>query len=336
MANPGVADVTYPGLWAYLTDFISNVLGRIPVRAFFFISGFFFFYKANFTTTAYKNKLQNRVKTLLVPYLSWNLLILGLYFAAQSLPGISGLFSGANKLIADYNFKDFFSVFWNVIEGDKPLVYSLWFMRDLMVVALATPVVYFFVKYTRIFGIIILGALWFFKIWPGIVGFSSVSFFFFSAGAYFSINKLNPVTTFQKAFVPSMIIYPVLAVAELSTRGCGFNGYIHNAAILAGIVFAFNLTSHFVQNGKFGINAFLTSATFFLYAFHEPFTTFLRKFILKFIPVTSFSITLLYFLLPVMVILIALVLYYLLGRYLPGFVAVITGDRIIPSQKPNK
>ena len=47
----------------------------VAVPVFFIISGYFFFYQTKaFGKEAYSKKLRKRIKTLLIPYLLWNLL----------------------------------------------------------------------------------------------------------------------------------------------------------------------------------------------------------------------------------------------------------------------
>jgi surface polysaccharide O-acyltransferase-like enzyme len=57
-------------------ELFSEILGRVAVPLFFFFSGFLFFLNVNtFNIKNIKNKLESRVKTLLVPYLFWTMLI---------------------------------------------------------------------------------------------------------------------------------------------------------------------------------------------------------------------------------------------------------------------
>ena len=51
------------------------LLGETGVPAFFFVSGFLFFYSHK----SYSDKLKSRVKSLLIPYVFWNAIILFAY-----------------------------------------------------------------------------------------------------------------------------------------------------------------------------------------------------------------------------------------------------------------
>lgn len=54
--------------------FIDGFLRGQSVPIYFFISGFVFFLGVGFTKEKYLQKLKNRVKTLLIPYLIWNII----------------------------------------------------------------------------------------------------------------------------------------------------------------------------------------------------------------------------------------------------------------------
>ena len=58
-----------------ITRIISvNVISRVAVPLFFILSGYYFFNKTDFTTYTYLRKLQRRIKTIVIPYLLWNLI----------------------------------------------------------------------------------------------------------------------------------------------------------------------------------------------------------------------------------------------------------------------
>lgn len=60
----------------FTRNLISHSLAPAAVPAFFLISGYLFFAGFDFTTSAYIGKLRSRVRTLLVPLLFWNVLML--------------------------------------------------------------------------------------------------------------------------------------------------------------------------------------------------------------------------------------------------------------------
>lgn len=143
-----LSDVTNDNLTVYegTRYFISNIVARIAVPAFFFISGFLFFRKTDyFNINAYVQKLKKRGKSLLIPYLFWNLVVILLSWGTQTF--LKDLLSGKNLLITDYTWLNWLQAFWNGNAGkNMPINYPLWFIRDLMVVVLFSPIVYWGIK----------------------------------------------------------------------------------------------------------------------------------------------------------------------------------------------
>jgi surface polysaccharide O-acyltransferase-like enzyme len=311
------------------SELFSQILGRVAVPLFFFISGFLFFRNIDgFTKQDYLKKLKSRGKTLLIPYLFWNITVLLIFYVAQSVPTLDMWFN--NKV--EYNFRYILETLWGFDNDNTPVAYQFWFIRDLMVAVALTPVIYFYIKRTRGYGVLLLGVLWFFNWWFGFVGgygLSIVAVFFFTAGAWFGSNKRNLIDDMSKVKYWSFTLYPLLVIADLLTKKYTGNIYIHNAGIIAGIAFWFNLVASLLRTGKVGVNRFLAASSFFVFAIHEPLLlSKIRKVLYVIInPQSDLLITALYFLIVLVVVLIALGLYYLLKRFVPKFTAMITGGR---------
>jgi len=69
-------------LYIYVSEFLSHSLPRIAVPMFFFISGYYAFYKKDWSQrSVWTVELKKRVKTLLIPYLLWNSIYLVILLA---------------------------------------------------------------------------------------------------------------------------------------------------------------------------------------------------------------------------------------------------------------
>ena len=79
----------FPTWLVCMFNLFSEVLPRIAVPLFFIISGYLFF-RSGFMIRTYTDKLRRRVRTLLVPYILWNLLYL-IRTAFRDIPAFSGL-----------------------------------------------------------------------------------------------------------------------------------------------------------------------------------------------------------------------------------------------------
>jgi surface polysaccharide O-acyltransferase-like enzyme len=322
---------SYMPLHHFFENLFSQTLGRVAVPLFFFISGFLFFLNVNFNRQCYLKKLTGRLKTLLIPYLFWNIFSMCIFYLAYRLPFLSTWFSESHEISIGYIIKNLWAC-PSETSMTYPYAYQFWFIRDLMVVVLLTLVLYLYTKTFKFFGIILFGVLWFFHWWfpfIGTHGLNIAALFFFSAGAWFSINQKNIIVELRKVQQFSFILYPLLVVIDLLTKKYDFNLFVHNIGILVGIVFWFNLAALLLRTGKMKTNGFLAAASFFVFAVHDPIL--LSKFrkivfvVLK--PSSDIEITLLYFVNVIIVTGIALLLYYLLRKFLPRFTKIITGGR---------
>jgi surface polysaccharide O-acyltransferase-like enzyme len=308
---------TFHPMFYYCSNLFSQILGHISVPLFFFISGFLFFWNVKkIDRKTYCNKLRIRTKTLLIPYLFWNLLAIGIFAAIALSPTL--------KSLVNRDMEYSLQAFCLYLFGAE-IAFQFWFIRDLIVVVILSPLIYALVKYTKIYGVIILCILWLFSNWYNDIACLA----FFSFGAYFGINKRNPLNDFGRTFNLSFIIYPVMALTDLLTKDYSFNFLIHKIGIIIGIIFCFNLVTHLFKKNKIKPIPFLSDASFFIFAIHQPFIlTGLKRFIYVFFkPESDVALTSLYFLIVIVVVMFGLVSYYVLKRFLPRFTAIITGGR---------
>jgi len=312
----------------------SKVIFEVCVPLFFFISGFLFFYKtAGFSTEIYLQKLKNRVRSLLVPYIFWNLLVIIFLLLAQTF--LSGsLVSGRNKLILDYSLMDWLWSFWDTsmvnARSNKslPINSPFWFIRDLMVVVLFSPIIYWLIKKLGTYAVIILGLLWVCNPFFYLPGLSTVSFFFFTAGAYFSINAKNFVVSMRPMLGIVVPLYVLLVVAQLSFLGQSWWVDLYCAGIIVGLVTIVSVSAHFIDQERWATNVFLANSSFFIFAYHRLPLVFVIKFLFKVLrPQSEALLLFLYFACPIIVIVLGLLIYSLLKQFWLRFTAIISGGR---------
>lgn len=324
-------DIDFP-IYTTVSYLFSQIISRIAVPLFFFFSGFLFFYRTSFSSQTYIQKLKKRSKTLLIPYLIWNLITLAFTFTIQLL--VPNLLSGRNKLISDYTATDFLWTFWDTKMIDPlshehhfPIDFPLWFIRDLMIVVLLSPVIYFLIKKLKHYAVAALGILWMFGWWINVTGFSSAAVFFFSFGAYFSIYGKNFVEAMKPFLSISAVTYTILTIAELCLRGYEWTSYLHNANILVGIVLSVSLSAHFISKGTWKVCPFLAESSFFIYVYHGMITGRLTALFSKFLPPSDMVLLFIYLFCPAITIGAGLLAYRCLKRYLPKTTAFVTGGR---------
>lgn len=212
---------------------ISYILCHFSVVTYFLLSGFLFgigFEKWDWSL--YKRKINSRYKTLLIPYISWNLIpmlsFIIYYFFIDLRDGLPF------ENIYEFVKNNIISGFWNShiwglsktnwlgypTPNSGPFSIALWFIRDLMVVSLLSPVIFWILKKTKGRILVLLFICYWSKIWPQIQGFSIDATFFFSIGLYLSINKKNLVASAKQ-----MPLW-VFAISVISFCFCVYNNGI--------------------------------------------------------------------------------------------------------------
>lgn len=333
---PGVKQinfVNYP-IFSHVFILFSKIIFATCVPLFFLISGFLFFYKTDvITIKVYLQKLKNRVHTLLIPYIFWNLLVILFLVLAQTFLS-GGLVSGNNKLIIDYSVQDWFRAFWDTsminptLDKSLPINSPFWFIRDLIVVILLSPLICFAIKKIGVYVVIALGLLWIFNPWFYEPGLSTVSFFFFSAGAYFSMYQKNFATSMKQMLPLVAPLYILIVIATLYFFGQSWWSYLYCGGIMVGLILAVGLSAYFIEKGSWHTNTFLANSSFFIFAYHRLPLVFVIKFLFKLLhPQSEAVLLLLYLACPTIIIVLGLLGYRLLRQYLPKFTAVINGGR---------
>jgi hypothetical protein len=317
----------YP-IYDFIYCLVKQELASFDVTTFFFFAGFLFFYKADFTQTTYVNKLKNRVHTLLIPYLFWNALVLAMMIGGNLL--LTGLTSGSNQLLASKSITEWLNMFWSY-KLDAPVASQFWFIRDLMMMGIFSPLLYMAVRYLKWIWIPLVGCLWIAGITLPVTGFSLTAIFFFSLGAWFSIHKVNFATLFLPMRKVLLAVFLVLVGVNMALWYADLKpiyDIVHNINVLVGMAAAIGWVARGNELEKIHISEKIAGATFFVYAYHLLAVFFCQKVWLKlFQPVNEVSLVVGYFVIPVLIAAVGVGLYHLFHKISPRFTAIITGGR---------
>lgn len=339
--------MNYPDWYYYFNVLFSEVLACLCVPTFFVVSGYLFFYKTDFDEKVYIQKLKKRFRTLMIPYLLWNLIAL-LVKATKMLPIFCSIFKNMGNIEFRFSLIRLFRTFFyddgnsglfidhfQIIHVTTPLPINgpMWYVRDLMVIILLTPLIYWLTKkfkYWFIIGLAIYLYLFGHLLLPEGSYLSLVIdyMFFFSWGAYYSINKQNLTSEMQKLKYVAYIFIPAIFI-DLFTIDTKYNTYIFLPYIIIGIISIFIITSILMEKGKLHINNTLANCSFFVFALHSLILNDLGKLLFMACQLNDTPLVLLflYIAIPTITIVICVWLYKLLNKYLPTICGLLTGGR---------
>lgn len=339
---------TYP----FFTQFcyiINSFFREQSVPIYYFISGYVFFYNVDFCKQVYKKKLQNRVHSLLIPYIMWNAIALGIIFLKGYFA--PNLFNGASQIVSNFSFRDLigcFSWFDTGIVNDQPINGVLWFVRNLIIICLLSPLIYLLVKNKKYIAIIIFGLLWFYMFnnqplsdFIGSVSHESrmyfnyglcSTFFFFTMGAYFSVNRIDMITSFRKTFKISSVLFFLFVAVQIFLYQINAESplitFFKSINIVIGLFFAFNIASYLIEYKGITPNKFLAAGSFFFYVSHGLLIwNILKGLIIIIKPATSICLISIHLLAILITTAIVLCTFFLIYKYSPFLSQILAGRK---------
>lgn len=313
-------DENHAGELVLLQYFISHGVARVGVPFFFFFSGILYFKNFTCSTEYILLQYRKRMRSLLIPYILWWGWCL---FLAIMVRYLFNLYRpGSDEQLMQLTFTE---LLWR-----NPFAYHLWFLRDLMVLALCAPLLFWVIRISPKLLLLFTGALWILNITYPVAG---QALFFFATGAVLQLKY--PIHLLLRfAHYPAKTIGAVWMIllglhTYLLWRG-DMSIYVmntfHAATVLWGM---FTFWVFYDTRKEFNQQRFLKwgTFTFFIYAAHEPVLTVIKKGLLTISGKGDMALCVVYFLAPVLTILMVFGMKVWLQRFLPGFYTLITGGR---------
>lgn len=314
---------------AAVQNFIGNGLCRIAVPLFFTISGYLFFLKINDGITTIFHKMRKRVKTLLIPYILANSFTFVFYailnLIALKIPAIDRV----------VNFKVFDTIGSNIAEILKfiyispPIAFQLWFVRDLMLIILFSPLIYICLRYltNNKYGNIIFFASEIILFAVGIFNGYLATLAWFSFGGYLAMSpRFDIANTDRRYCIPFTIAYIGLCVVHaLNPLPESFARIIPIFGIPA-VWLTYDVIAYKRQIIRHHLFRAMVGYTFFVYLLHEPMLNIFKKLPLL---LDRSEMTLIgsYLIIPPLFIVIAFCVGGGMKQLLPRFYSIYTGNR---------
>lgn len=334
-------------VYDYIRLFFSEVIAKSAVPIFFIISGYLLFLKVEeYNKTVYISKLRKRWHSLVVPYFSWIVLFI-LWTLMLKVGGI--LLHGKPWTgILDY-FQDngYLHMLWDSsVWGERttwlgiathnsgPVLLTFWYMRDLIIMVVISPVINWLIKKTKIIFIILLLAIYTFDIKCSLIsGTLARASLFFSMGAYFAIKKLDFTEALWKwrhLICPVAILLMIYQTYSGSENGDEISKMIHPWLVIFQSFALIILASALCKCPKlYSINKLLARTSFFIYALHPFILYHVIAAVNKVMPIGKiwYVMTFNYLSAPLLCVGICIGIYWMLQKLMPGVLGVIVGER---------
>lgn len=341
-------------VYDYIRLFFSVVIARSAVPIFFIISGYLLFLKVEeYNKTVYISKLRKRWHSLVIPYFSWIVLLIlwtlmfkvgGILLHDKPWTGILDYFqdNGYLHMLWDSSVWEERTT-WLGIEthNSGPVLLPFWYMRDLIIMVVISPAIYWFIKKIKFVFIILLLAIYTFDIKCSLIsGTLACASLFFSIGAYFALKKLDFTEALWKwrhLICPIAILLMIYQTYSGSAMGNTMSLMIHPWLVIIQSFAIIIVASVLCRYQKvYETNKKLTRYSFFIYAFHPFILTYEIKAFKKIallvdnqilISDTWYMMTLNYIAIPLICVGVCIGIYRFMLKFIPDVLEMIVGER---------
>lgn len=309
----GAVNTNFPHWLLLIENGISQVVAKCGVPIFFILSSVLLFKSHR----NYGDTLKKKGKSLLAPYLIWNTFWIVVFILLESLSITKPFFSDSGSLVLE---RDFFG--WLKLYGlinQFPKDYPLWFMRDLMLLVLISPIIKKIVdKFPKtIFAISIIAL---------IIPFDFMfkeSLFWFLIGSCIVKMDLRMCQIDRFSMPVLFIIYVVSGLITLFVN----IDILLSIFIFVSIVFYIRLSKIIYDCKLKRIFLSLAGHTFIIYVLHELTLTSMKKLLITLLPKTPVWLLIQYLFIPVFVITLCITFSILFKKLLPKLYSISTGER---------
>jgi len=248
--------------YGFLKLLVSQTLVKVAMPVFFIMSGYLFFANVDkWDVATYKKKILRRVKTLLIPYLIWNLLM-AIKLKTFSMSMLWSYWNPAGTQIDWFGHEQLMTA---------PANMPLWFLRDLMVVSLLTPIIYILVRKFGYWLMAVLTVLYLSGVCAFIPGLSAYAVFFFTLGAFFSIRRMDMIEVFKRFEWPAYGLSVIFAISMLLTYHTSVFSSLMLCFRITGSIAVFCLASRILSTTSRRLPSLVCDSTYFIYLAHYVF-----------------------------------------------------------------
>lgn len=310
-----------------LVDFWGNFgLSVASVPLFYAISGLLFFKGGLTVASDCYPKIAKRMRTLLVPYVLWNLIYASFFIALSMIPHVSCFVSSdVSSTISNNGL--LCNLYYLFIQ---PIGFHLWFLRDLMIYVLVSPLIFLCIKkhpwQTLLFVYLFFG-------W-----FNNIGITYFVLGAIIALHfELDDVNRFHSG----KILWICAMIYILNAVMCCFHityvvsivniEYVRQLISLSGIIAfwgGYDLLYKRLSCPTVGkLLSAITPFTFFIYLFHEPSLNIVKKIGILMLGKSDIGLSSVYLFTPIVMVVLSFMMGKCLKAITPRVYSILVGGR---------
>ena len=306
--------------------FIPDYLANIAVPLFFFMSSYLLFKKDD----PYPVLLKKKIRSLFIPYVLWHTLFILFRFVAQQIPVLRQYF--ASVIIRELDLKGFVSLyigghFYGQSPSFDPFVVQLWFVRDLFLCVVFSPVIKYLIKQLPLFSLV--AALLFFQS-DLLYNRIRTAVFYFSLGCLAVRFNLSYKNIARIKFCDIGLLYALIVALQFYFHFSAQNAIepLGLLNILVGSVLLLKISGRVCENERiFAALRYLAGFSFWVYAMHWECLNVIKKLWVKFLPLNGASLFVEYFGGTALCVAICLGAALLVRRIAPKVYALFAGGR---------
>ncbi len=208
-----------------------------------------------------------------------------------------------------------------------PILYPLWFLRDLYVLNILAIVFKKFVNSFPKISLITFLLMWIFVKDTHIFFLNVEAICFWGIGCYIVLNKID-LKNFDK--INKLVIcalYVLSIIANVISQNAVYNLYINRIMVLIGIIFCYVIMTN-IKNVKLkNVLIYLSTYSFSIYLFHEMSLSIVRKLLTKLLPMTFIFQLVEYLGIPILIFCECLIISIFLEKKFPRLYLIVTGNR---------
>lgn len=299
---------------------INQSIARCAVPGFFLLASILLYRK----TFDYRVNIRRKFRTLLIPYILLNTFWIFFFSFVKMLPIFGTYVVHPSNTIFNWGVYEWLRAYGLVQPWELPIVYPLWFVRNLFVLNVVAVVIKKAVDYAPKIGLLLVTVL--LLVPTGLDGYTTESLIFWIFGYYVVKYNIRDGYLVNRRGV-IFLGYLLCLMCDFFARGSIVGYGVHKLTCGVGILAFYVLGVLLLESRYVSVFRYLSAFSISIYFFHEPSLWLFRKICSRILIHTTLMQFIEYVFIPIVIMAWCIVLSLVLRRFCPKIYGIITGNR---------